>query len=153
MIQHYQWWYQSTIFHHYDWNCYYFLDCLLLVFQNIYIHLIVLMTLKVNESANGSKGEKKLTLALRKKLEVLIMSLDQRLVESCFQKQWSKSKSDKCELLFTGSLLMWTVIKDLVSIYKTTRRRGSGDYWIKWKIWSLTVMHQDLNNHLTRVFM
>jgi len=45
------------------------------------------MTLKVNESANGSKGEKKLTLALRKKLEVLIMSLDQRLVESCFQKQ------------------------------------------------------------------
>jgi hypothetical protein len=41
----------------------------------------------VNESANGSKGEKKVTLALTEKLDVLNVSLDQRLVESYFQKQ------------------------------------------------------------------
>ena len=97
--------------------------------------------------------KRKVTLALTKKLEFLNMPLDQRLVESYFQKQWSRSKFDKCELLFSGWLLVWTVLKDLVSIYKTTRRRGSGNYWIKWKICWLTVLHQDLTSHLTRAFV
>ena len=42
------------------------------------------MKLKVNESANGSKGERKVTLALTKKLEVLNMRVGTLIVATIY---------------------------------------------------------------------
>lgn len=82
------------------------------------------MALNVNGSANGSKDEKQSNIGIDKEIGSLKYVPGSKVSWVLFSEQWCKSEFGECELLFTGSLLTWTVLQGLVSIYKTTIRRG-----------------------------